>query len=191
MLTSCVKATEHHSWKRSNSRWCIRSRGQCSPRLRCTTSVLPSPWSSDSRCITPFSSGSSKSGMVVRGSRFLLMESLLSGAHAGHLQAHAVDARQRGLVEVAAVLPAPREVVRVLRQLQEPEPLALGRDDPYAARPADVEVAGAVDLEPVDRVLARGRGHVVEHLAGAGHLARLVERIAQDDLALRVPVADV
>ena len=44
--TSSVNATEHHSWKRRSSRWCWRSRGQCSPRLRCSTRKL-SPCRSD------------------------------------------------------------------------------------------------------------------------------------------------
>src|SRR5919108_2606827 len=164
IVTSSVKATEHHSWKRSSSRWCIRSRGQCSPRLRCSTSAL-SPWSSDSRCRSPFSSGSSKSGIVLPGWRFLLMWVLLAGSartHAGDGEPHPVDARQGGDVERAAVRVAPGQVVRVLGQLDESELLALRREDPDAAGTADVEVAVAVDLDAVDRVFARRVGHVEE-----------------------------
>src|SRR4051794_10979620 len=148
MLTSSVNATAHHSWKRSSSRWNWRSRGQCSPRLRCRTRTL-SPCSWDSRCRPPFSSGSSKSGIVVPGSRFVLMAVSLSesgtGLHradAGDAEADAVDARQRGHVEAAGVGVAPGEVVGVLGQADEAELLAFGREHPDAARPADVEVAG-------------------------------------------------
>jgi len=41
-------------------------------------------------------------------------------------------------------------------QADRAEVVALGRNDPDAARPAGVDVAGLVDLEPVDRVLALG-----------------------------------
>ena len=55
--------------------------------------------------------------------------------------------------------------MRVLGPLERAEVLALGREDPEAAGPGDVEVAALLDLDPVDRVLARGARHVEEHAA--------------------------
>src|SRR5215207_5352581 len=193
MLTSSVNATAHHWWNCSSSWWCWRSRGQCSPRLRCRTIAL-SPCSSDRRCMSPWSSGRSKLGIVVPGSRFLLMRVSLrvsARTHAGDAQPHSVDACQGGDVERAAVRVAPGQVVRILGQLDQPELLAPGRQDPDAAGTADVEVAVAVDLDAVDGVLARRVGHVVEDLAAADGVAVGVDLVAHHDLALDVPVADV
>ena len=58
MVTSSVNATGHISEKGTMRRWCWRSRGQCSPRPSMSTRQL-SPCSSESRCMTPVSSGSS------------------------------------------------------------------------------------------------------------------------------------
>ena len=79
----------------------------------------------------------------------------------------AVDAGHGGHVEAAAVGVAPGEVVRRLGELDQLELLALGREDPDAAGPADVEAPLGVDLDAVDGVLARFAGQVAQQLAGS------------------------
>src|SRR5215469_259710 len=169
MVTSWVKATVHHWWNTSISRWCCRSRGQCSPRPSIKI-MASSPCSSDSWCIDPVSSGRMKSGSAAPGVSPLLMTVSLSlvGPDAGDGEPDPVDAGQCGDVERAGVLVPPSEVVRGLGKPQRAEMLPAGREQPDAGRPAHVEVAGRVDLEPVDGVLALGTGHV-EELLGAGH----------------------
>ena len=106
-VTSSVNATGTTRGSAA-ARWCWRSRGQCSPRPSMQHEAL-SPCSSESVCMAPFSSGSSKSGKASprRG----------SCAWSGSLDAdaHPVDAGQRGDVERAAVRVAPGEVVRASR----------------------------------------------------------------------------
>src|SRR5215471_266047 len=169
IVTSWVKATGHHSWNRTISRWCCRSRGQCSPRPSITI-MASSPWRFDSRCMVPFSSGRLKSGSTVPGVSPLLIACsfALVGPDAGDGEPDAVDAGQCGDVERAGILIAPREVVWALREPQGAQVLTAGREHPDAAWPAHVYVSGRVDLEPVDGVLTLGSGHVEEFLAG-GH----------------------
>src|ERR687887_1818994 len=167
IVTSWVNATAHQPWKRTISRWCWRSRGQCSPRPSMRI-IGSSPCNSDRRRSTPSWSGSWKSGSVLPGSRCLLMSLRLlevggwSWADARDAQAHPVDAGERGDVEGPRVVVAPREVVRRLGEPQRAEVLATGRQHPDPARPTGVDVALAVDLEAVDGVLAGCAGHVVE-----------------------------
>src|SRR5215470_11590430 len=191
MVTSSVKATVHHWWNTSISRWCCRSRGQCSPRPSIKI-MASSPWSSDSRHIVPVSSGRVKSGSTAPGVSPLLMTVSLAlvGPDAGDGEPDPVDAGQCGDVERAGVLIAPCEVVRALWKPQGAQVVAAGREQPDAGRPAHVEVAGRVDLEPVDGVLTLGAGHV-EELLGRGHRPGAIECIPHDDLAIGVPVADV
>src|ERR1044072_6396589 len=115
--------------------------------------------------MSPFSSGRTQSGNVIP-TLILLMLLLLSGrADARDLEADAVDARERRDVQRAAVVVAPGQVVRRLGEAQRAEVLAGGGQDPDAAGAADVEIAVAVDLEPVDGVLAGRAGHVEEDRA--------------------------
>src|SRR6516225_3257562 len=118
-----------------------------------------SPWSSDSRYITPFSSGSSKSGRVIPGWSFALMSVLLLGSDAWDLKSNPVDAGERRDVQRLSVGIAPGEVVWRLGQAQGAEVLAAGRDHPDPAGTTCVQVARDVDLEPVDRVLPLGVRH--------------------------------
>src|SRR5215469_13475723 len=191
MVTSSVKATGHHSWNRTISRWCCRSRGQCSPRPSIKIMAL-SPWSPDSRCIVPVSSGRVKSGSTAPGvSPLLMMVSLApAGPDARDGEPDPVDAGQCRDVERAGVLVAPREVVRALGKPQRGEMLPAGREQPDAGRPAHVQVAGRVDLQPVDGVLTPGACHV-EELLGCGHRPGAVERVPHNDLAIGIPVADI
>src|SRR5919197_3501574 len=162
IVTSSLSSTPHHSWNLSSSRWCWRSRGQCSPRPSWTTSGF-APWISESLCGTPFSSGSSKSGNVSPSRRFFSIFLLSSlGSDAGDGELEPLDARQRRDVERAALLAAPGEVVRGLGEAQRAEVVSPRGEHPDATRAADVEVSLAVDLEPVDRVLAGRFRHVVE-----------------------------
>src|SRR5215472_5501574 len=165
MVTSWVKATVHHWWNTSISRWCCRSRRQCSPRPSIKIMAL-SPWSPDSRCILPVSSGSVKSGSTAPGVSPLLMTVSLApvGPDARDGEPDPVDAGQCRDVERAGVLVAPGKVVRALGKPQGAEMLPAGREQPDAGRPAHVEVAGRVDLQPIDGVLAFGAGHVEELL---------------------------
>src|SRR5215471_7773670 len=125
MVTSWVKATVHHWWNTSISRWCCRSRGQCSPRPSIKVMAL-SPWSPDSRCIVPVSSGRVKSGSTAPGVSPLLMTVSLApvGPDARDGEPDPVDAGQCGDVEGAGVFTAPGEVVRALRQPQGAQVLA-------------------------------------------------------------------
>src|SRR5215472_6228369 len=191
MVTSWVKATVHHWWNTSISRWCCRSRGQCSPRPSIKI-MASSPWSSDSRHMVPVSSGRVKSGSTAPGVSPLLMTVSLAlvGPDAGDGEPNPVDAGQCGDVERAGVLIAPREVVRALGKPEGAQVVAAGREQPDAGRPAHVEVAGRVDLEPVDGVLTLGAGHV-EELLGGGHRPGAVEGVTHNDLAIGVPVTDV
>src|SRR6516162_7564137 len=191
MVTNWVKATVHHWWNTSISRWCWRSRGQCSPRPSIKI-MASSPWSSDSRRIVPVSSGRVKSGSAAPGVSPLLMTVSLAlvGPDAGDGEPDPVDAGQGGDVEGARVLAPPGEVVGALRQLEGAQVLAARREHPDPAWAAHVHVAGRVDLEPVDGVLALGAGDVEESL-GTDHRPAAVKLVPHNDLALRVPVPDV
>src|SRR5437868_3771634 len=81
---------------------------------------------------------------------------------------------------------SPHASLRALGQTQQAELLAVRREHPDAARTTDVEVAGDVDLEAVDRVLARLVGEIAQELTGAG-----VCVVAHDRSVLEIPVADV
>src|SRR3712207_4379500 len=122
--------------------------------------MAPSPCRSDSRCFTPMSSGSSKSGSTLPTFRPLLIStsSLITLADlwrenhrirpelrgflsrgrvgvgsAAHQGARAVDARGGRDVEVLAGGAAPRQVVRRLRELQQAEALPGRAQHPDAA----------------------------------------------------------
>src|SRR5215471_16407632 len=166
MVTSWVKATGHHSWKRTISRWCCRSRGQCSPRPSIKI-MASSPCSSDSRRIVPVSSGRAKSGSAAPGVSPLLMVSSLAlvGPDPGDGEPDPVDAGQRGDIERAGVIVTPGKVVRAFREPERAQVVAAGREQPDAGRPAHVHVAGRVDFDPADGVLTFGAGHVEELLA--------------------------
>src|SRR5689334_3854280 len=125
--------------------------------------MASSPCSSDSRYILPFSSGSVKSGSTAPGvSPLLIMSSLALAlarpgggcgpsrprADAGDGEPDPVDGSQRGDVERAAVVVAPGEVVGALRQAQRAEMLTVGGEEPDASRPAHVEVADGIHLDP-------------------------------------------
>src|SRR5439155_5585050 len=114
--------------------------------------------------------------------------SCLLSARADALGRHAkpVHARERGDVERPSVVVAPREVVRILRKAKHAEPLAVWRQNPDPAGPADVEPALDVDLDPVDRVLPGRVRQVAENLA----VARL-RVVAHHGLVVEIPVADV
>src|ERR1700751_312297 len=118
--------------------------------------------------MTPFSSGSMTSGSTDPGISPLLIVSSLVRPDAWDGEPDPVNAGQSRDVEGAGVLVAPGEVVRALRYPQGPQMFAPGREQRDAGRAAHVQVAGPVDLEPVDGVLTLGAGYVEEHLA-AGH----------------------
>src|ERR1700755_2011496 len=136
-----AKPTAHHSYSLISSFWCWRSRGQCSPRPSSRIIGSP-PWSSESLCISPFSSGSSKSGRVIPGGSLaaMLVDLLVGlGSDSGDLKTDAVDAGERGDVQRLAVGVAPGEVVRRFGQSQRPQMTAVRGDDPDAAGSARVD----------------------------------------------------
>src|SRR6266566_3209221 len=87
------------------------------------------------------------------------------GANAGHVQTNSVEPAAGAEVQGLAVLVPPGEVVRVLGANDRSEMLSFGREDPQAAGTRDVKVSLLVDLDPVDGVFARRRGHVEEERA--------------------------
>src|SRR5262249_58439343 len=111
------------------------------------------------------------------------------GPDAGDSEPDPVNAGHCGDVERAGIPATPGEVVRALRQAYGAQVLTGRREQPDAARPAHVHVAGRVDLDPADGVLTVGAGGVEEHLT-AGHRAIAVEGIPHDDLVIRIAVAD-
>src|SRR5918911_4783863 len=189
-VTTWVKATAHHSQNFSISRWCWRSRGQCSPRPSIRIIAL-SPCSSESRRGVPVVSGRTKSGSTAPGTRPLLMRCSLwlPRANARDGESEAVDAGERRHVQGAPVGITPGQVVRALRQPERAEVPPVGAEHPDAAGAADVQVAGLVDLEPVNGILARRTGHIEQDPA-VGRVTGRVERVAHHDLPPRVPVAD-
>jgi hypothetical protein len=82
------------------------------------------------------------------------MEASSQGPDTRDAQADPVDARHRGDVEGLAVLVTPGEVVGALGEPEGAEVGSFGGEQPDAGRTADVEVAGLVDFDAVDGVLA-------------------------------------
>src|SRR5438270_1102841 len=82
------------------------------------------------------------------------------GANAGHVQTNPVEPASSADVQRLAVLIPPGEIVRVLGADDRAEVLPFGREHPQAAGTGDIEVSLLVDLDPIDRVFTRRRGHV-------------------------------
>ena len=80
--------------------------------------------------------------------------------------------------------------MRVLGQHEQAEAGAVGGDHPDTAGAADEQVAGRIDLDPVDGV-GTGLAGEVDELDGVGQVAGGVDVVAHDDLVVEVPVADV
>jgi len=175
----------------------MRSRGACSPRLRCSTSMRPpgSPRgcaSSRSRRAARSRETSSGSVLAHSVSPFLCRRRqrrrMGNNQGIGRRLVNAVTYRVRSSSP-------PRPGCVAPRQAQQSQALALRREDPDAARPQTVEVARHVDLESVDRGPQPGASSiVVEHLAVAPNSRwrrPLLPHEKYDPCDRGIPVADV
>src|SRR5262245_57165160 len=81
---------------------------------------------------------------------------------AGSGESQSVHAGARSQIKGAAVRVAPRHVRREFRTANGAQMSPVGRENPYAARPGDEQIAITIDFHSVERLLAWRRRHVEE-----------------------------